>query len=128
MIVTQEAVAKGRPVLPRRAGGAGSGGGAGATLTVKYPTTADCIPDGGDDASGGGVARVEAAQARGRGQRRHGVRSRRQCAEHCPLEIIGGGAGRQARAMQQTNSRYSRCGDSPRQPELNADSVCCRPS
>lgn len=44
----------------------------GATLTVKYPTTADRVGDGGDDAAGG-VTRVEAlealeaAQARGRG-------------------------------------------------------------
>lgn len=47
------------------------------TLTIEYPTAcADCVPDGGDDA-GGGVACVDAAEARRRrGEGRHGASSR----------------------------------------------------
>lgn len=45
-----------------------------STLTVKYPTTADGVPDGGDDAGGRHVTHVETTKTRGRsGQRRHGA-------------------------------------------------------
>lgn len=66
----------------------GAAAGAGATLTVKYPTTADCVPDGGDD--GSGVTRVERVElaAQARGQRRHGGprgHSRGRSAQDCAL-------------------------------------------
>lgn len=109
----------------------GSGRWRRATLTVKYPTTADSVPDGGDDA--GGVTRVEAAAQEGgrRGQRGHGASSRGDSAPSTavharPLEIIGGRAG-SGRCNKQTAAIRGAV-TQRRQAELNADAVCCRPS
>lgn len=122
------------------------------TLTVEYPTAANGVPDGGDERG------LEAAVASGRrGQRRHGATAR-VCASVAsvarvasvqgdvawcrgggapstgaaprsarrPLEIIDGRAG-SGRCNKQTAAIRGAV-TQPRQAELNADTVCCRPS
>lgn len=94
-----------------------------AKLTVKYPTTADRIPDGGDDSGSVCVARFETPQARGRrGQWRHGTCARGHTAPS--TEIIGDGAGRGRQRCNKQTAAIRGAVSQPRQPELNADSVC----
>lgn len=88
-----------------------------ATLTVKYPTTADRVPDGGDDA--GAAARGVRG---GRGQGGHDASIHRERAASTEnLEIIDGRAG-SGRCNKQTAAIRGAV-TQPRQPELNADSV-----
>lgn len=101
-------------------------------LTVKYPTTADRVGDGGED---GAVCACEARGRRGRGQRGHGAcargdtapttaRRRRRRRRYRPRRrrvqvrrrtrtpARNNPRESRERAVQQTNRRYSRCGDS----------------
>lgn len=58
------------------------------------------------------------------------VLSRRQCAEHCVHAAARSKYRRESRerAVQQTNWFIRGAVTQPRQAELNADTVCCRPS